>query len=315
MGGFAVAVVCALACPVRAGEGDKAAARAHYETGTRLYEVREYADALREYKAAYVAKPDPAFLFNIGQCYRKMKRSGEALDSFRQFLKKADPEDPNRAMVEARIRNIESGLIPKNDPFDDMDGAKPLPPSTQAKQDLAIQPDPLSAQTRPLTTAPALPSEREGQRQSTEPPLASQPAAPSTIQVQRSPADLASTPSLPYRDSGRGSEGWWLGRKWTWVATGVAAVFTVGAVSAGIAMQSKFDSLNSSCGSTSVKQQGCTRSDYDALDARRGAANVMWGLAGAAVVTAGVLFYLEGRSVTVAPLAGTTAGLVASVRY
>jgi tetratricopeptide (TPR) repeat protein len=111
-----------------AAENDKAVARAHYETATRLYEVREYADALREYKAAYVAKPDVAFLFNIGQCYRKMGKNTDALDFFQQFLKKALPDDPNRGLVEALVRNIESGAASDSDPFDSTPVASPPPP-------------------------------------------------------------------------------------------------------------------------------------------------------------------------------------------
>jgi tetratricopeptide (TPR) repeat protein len=90
-------------------EGDKAAARAHYETASRLYEVREYAEALKEFKSAYVSRPDPVFLFNIGQCLRKLDRNSEALDFFQQFLKKTAPDDRNRAAAEARIRDIETG--------------------------------------------------------------------------------------------------------------------------------------------------------------------------------------------------------------
>jgi hypothetical protein len=63
----------------QAGESDKVTAKAHYEKGTRLYEIREYDKALLEYKAAYLAQPDPAFLFNIGQCYRKLGQNQEAL--------------------------------------------------------------------------------------------------------------------------------------------------------------------------------------------------------------------------------------------
>jgi hypothetical protein len=42
---------------------------------------------------------------------------------------------------------------------------------------------------------------------------------------------------------------------------------------------------------------------------------VFWGLTAAAAVTTGVLFYFEGRPVTVAPVAGGTTGLVVAVRY
>jgi tetratricopeptide (TPR) repeat protein len=92
----------------KAGDSDKAVARAHYETATRLYEIREYDKALIEYKSAYLAQPDPAFLFNIGQCYRKLGQTAEALNFFQQYLKKATPDDPNRRQVEARIRDIEA---------------------------------------------------------------------------------------------------------------------------------------------------------------------------------------------------------------
>jgi hypothetical protein len=44
-------------------------------------------------------------------------------------------------------------------------------------------------------------------------------------------------------------------------------------------------------------------------------ANVFWALAGAAAVTTGVLFFVEGRAVSVAPMAGGTTGFVAAVRY
>ena len=141
----------ALASPARAGDGDKVAARAHYETATRQYEVHEYADALKEYKAAYIAKPDPAFLFNIGQCYRKMDKNAEALDFFQQFLKKSPPDDPNRALVEARIRNIEAGLNSNYDPFD-RSGVGQLPPSPVPQ----VQPAPVPQPTPPAASVQSL---------------------------------------------------------------------------------------------------------------------------------------------------------------
>jgi len=75
------AVVAVLAGPALGADGDKAAARAHFEAATRLYDIHEYAKALEEYKEAYLAKPDPAFLFNVGQCYRKLGKLDKALDA------------------------------------------------------------------------------------------------------------------------------------------------------------------------------------------------------------------------------------------
>jgi tetratricopeptide (TPR) repeat protein len=111
-----------------AADADKAAARAHYETGTRLFDVREYAEALKEFKAAYLAKPDPAFLFNIGQCNLKMGKNQEALDFFQQFLKKAPADDPNRGLVETRIRSIQAGLGTDSEPAESSGAAKPPAP-------------------------------------------------------------------------------------------------------------------------------------------------------------------------------------------
>ncbi len=70
-------------------------------------------------------------------------------------------------------------------------------------------------------------------------------------------------------------------------------------------MQSKFDSLNKSCGSAAAHDPpGCSESDIDAVLLRRNLANVSWGLAAAAAATAGVLFFVEGRSVSVTPMVG-----------
>ena len=106
----AALVVVALGVWVPAAKaGDRrATAKAHYETATRLYDIREYDKALREYKSAYLAQPDPAFLFNIGQCYRKLGQNQQALNFFQEYLKKASADDPNRRQVEARIRDIEA---------------------------------------------------------------------------------------------------------------------------------------------------------------------------------------------------------------
>jgi hypothetical protein len=41
----------------------------------------------------------------------------------------------------------------------------------------------------------------------------------------------------------------------------------------------------------------------------------MWALAGVSAVTAGILFFVEGHTVTVTPLAGQTVGFVGSLRY
>ncbi len=53
-------------------QDDIDAAKAHFSKGTRMYEVGDYGQALDEFKAAHLAKPDPAFLYNIAQCHRQL---------------------------------------------------------------------------------------------------------------------------------------------------------------------------------------------------------------------------------------------------
>jgi tetratricopeptide (TPR) repeat protein len=200
-----LAAFAALDTPALCAE-DKSAARVRYEKGTRLYEVREYTEALKEYKAAYVAKADPAFLFNIGQCLRKLDRNAEALDFFQQYLKKIPADHPNRAQVEARIRNIEAGLTAGADPFDQSDTVKAAAPP-------AVGANPLPA---PGPAAPPEPAQ-----QATAPNLLRLPNAPQSAGV-----DLAaSTPAAEGRSSTPIYGTWWF---WT----GVGAVVVAGAVTA-----------------------------------------------------------------------------------
>jgi hypothetical protein len=141
------------------------------------------------------------------------------------------------------------------------------------------------------------------------PPGVAEPVSPAepAVDVQ---ADNKPAPTPPKAQEGvRGR------RVWTWVAGGSAVVFAGTAVIFGVSMQSKFDSLNKSCGSASNSSTACTQSDIDSVLLRRNLANVSWGLAAAAAATAGVLFFVEGRSVSVAPMAGEATGFVARMAY
>ena len=99
-------------------------------------------------------------------------------------------------------------------------------------------------------------------------------------------------------------------------AAGAAVAFAGAGVGFGLAMRSKFDSLNKSCGSESgAVEPNCSQSDVDAVLLRRNLANVSWGLAAAAAVTTGVLFFVEGKPVAVAPMVGQATGVLAAMAY
>jgi hypothetical protein len=103
---------------------------------------------------------------------------------------------------------------------------------------------------------------------------------------------------------------------WTWIAAGAAGALALGALVVGLNAQAKFDELEDLCA------PGCPQSDTDSVKTRALASDVLWGTAAAAAVTAGILYFVEGRSkkkernVMVAPMiGGGRLGLGASMRY
>lgn len=148
--------------------------------------------------------------------------------------------------------------------------------------------------------------------------VALRPRAPADAS-SRTSSGIGKSPLMAVRQSRqsvRDDSGWLLGRTWTWVAAGSAVLLAGGATVAGLTMQSKFNALDARCGRSSGQTYtGCKSSDFATLDSWKTTANVLWGLSAAAAVTAGVLFYVEGRGVEVSPTAGQVIGFNASMRY
>jgi hypothetical protein len=90
-------------------QDDLGAAKAHYNKASRLYDVGEYRQALEEFKAAHVAKPDPAFLFNIAQCHRQLGELELAVVMYKRFLA-TSAKAANRSEVERRVAELEATL-------------------------------------------------------------------------------------------------------------------------------------------------------------------------------------------------------------
>ena len=94
---------------------DSSQARAHFSAGSRAYSLGEWTRAIDEYKKAYDASPDPAFLYNIGQAYRGAGDAKQALFFYRSYLRNA-PDAPNRAEVEERIAKLQADVDRANRP-------------------------------------------------------------------------------------------------------------------------------------------------------------------------------------------------------
>ena len=182
---------------------EKAKAREHYQKGNTHYDIKEFSEALTEFKNAYRIVQDPAFLYNIAQCYRKLGQDVEALDYYRNYIRRA-PNAPNRAEVDHRIQEIEReqeaksliGVPPTND-------TKAAPPNNKTGPITPITPPPVNGSATG--------------------------AAPPPLPTNNNPTAGNATPTIVAAPQATGSSAFYT-RWWFWTAVGAVVV---GAVVAG----------------------------------------------------------------------------------
>ena len=144
--------------PTFAAGGDTARvreARVHYEQAVANYNLDELAPALAEFREAYRLKPDPSFLFNIAQCYRKLGQVDAALDFYRKYLRSL-PNAPNRADVERIVADLHAHQASATAP----EAAPPTHPSLTAAPVTEAPVAPAPVVPAPVVLAPALPATR-----------------------------------------------------------------------------------------------------------------------------------------------------------
>jgi tetratricopeptide (TPR) repeat protein len=183
----------------RAAAAEDAAAKQAkvlYERGMKLYNLSEYQQALDAFKAAYLEKADPVFLFNIGQCYRRMGNHERAADAYRNYLRNYS-RAPNRADVEKFILDAEAAI------------------AENARR--ATQP-PIAVQAPHLEGVPVT-SEKEAAGTLQAPPPGAPAAAVQEVPAAALPAAPAEAPPAAKKKS----------RTWVWVTVGVAAAVVAGA--------------------------------------------------------------------------------------
>ena len=125
-----------LAGAARADSRTDARARKLFREAEVHFNLQEFEKALGLYKRAYKSKPLPGFLFNIGQCQRYLGQYEEALFSYRIFLLRV-PQPPNRAQVEALIKETEALLARKGA---GENPEPPKPPPRVAEPDKPVEP-------------------------------------------------------------------------------------------------------------------------------------------------------------------------------
>jgi hypothetical protein len=308
--------VAVSAAPPPAKAPDPAKAKELFNAGKKLYDQGKYGDAVVKFEEAYQARPHPVIFFNIGKCYELMGESGKgetgkALRAYRDYLR-AVPDASDKVAVGDSIANLERKLKDRGlqqvlvfaDPANakiEIDG-KDLGVSP-ASTELSPGPHKLVARAEGYTTVersftmsavrsqevtinlapvgsgtPAVadaPTKDEGLKQPgtsiTEPTTTGNNPPPESI-VARKP---------PPKSGGK--------RVFTWVAAGGAVV--AGGVGAGLGVMA---------GGASSELLGSqhSRQDADALKGKAESmalgANVAYGVAAAAAVTAVILFFVEG---------------------
>lgn len=84
----------------------QARADAAYAEGSSAYNAGDFTTAARKFEDAYAAVPDPAYLFNVGQAYRKSNDCVKAAASFREFVRFA-PTAPNITQAKELLEEME----------------------------------------------------------------------------------------------------------------------------------------------------------------------------------------------------------------
>ena len=185
--------------PSRAGDPRLDSARAHSQEGDAYYKLEKYANAIAEYEQAYLAKPDPSFLYNIAQCHRLMGQGPEAVKFYRRYIKDA-PNAPNRAVAEKHIRDLEEAS-PR--------GTQPTPPAAP----LAPPPAPSAASpTEPspvVTPLASTPTSASGSL--SPPPPTSTPVSTTPIVENGNPSSESESKPIYHK--------WWF-----WAGIGAAAI-------------------------------------------------------------------------------------------
>jgi tetratricopeptide (TPR) repeat protein len=116
-------LVSLLAATSARAEDDPATiqAKKHNTLAKKAFNLGLFKEAAEEYERAYRAKPVPAFLFNLAQCYKRMgevENLEKAIFYFESYIKN-EPFSPMREQIEKEIKTVKKELaeLKKPKPF------------------------------------------------------------------------------------------------------------------------------------------------------------------------------------------------------
>jgi hypothetical protein len=241
-----------MASPALGADSATEQARQHYEIGTQQYDLGHWDDAIREFEKAYELRPDPSFLYNLAQAYRRKGDAKRALDLYKNYLAKV-PKAPQRPEIEERINSLqklieEAALAKPARPAVEPTVTSPGPPASPA-----VEPAPAEASA---TSSPQVSPEPEAVAAASPvvPPAESSQAVPAVPATTTVSAPFVPKPRPAPRGHGLRTAGIVCGA----VGAGlfvVGAVFGVEALSLShkVASASQFNPKDDSAGLTFQK--------------------------------------------------------------
>jgi hypothetical protein len=289
-------------------------ARKHYQEAQKQFDMGMWDAAVVEFTKAYELRPDPNFLYNMAQAYRRGGNARRAIDLYKNFLIKV-PKSPQRAEVEERIQTLQRQLDEE-----DRESKRTTPPlhapivtpePTKGASDSLAPP----RETAPTTTADH-PTTADA-KAATSGPTDPVPAATDTPVVAGSgtPSTPAAAAISPEETTIKTLPAQGLGSRPLRIAGIVTGAAGLAGIVGGIIFSVRTKSLSDSVSNAA---------QFNSADARAGnqAATLQWVCyaAGGAAVVAGALLYWRGRArtgdttaVSLAPMVTPThAGLLAT---
>ncbi len=282
-----------------------AKAKELFSAAQKLYKAGRFAEAIVRFEEARAAKPHPIIYFNIARCHEQLGETGKALRAYRDYLRLSpgatdrDTVKESMAVLERRLKDTgvqqvlifaepesarvsidgkEVGLAPASaeliagahklvvtaEGFEPLERSFTVELTRFSEQTVSLQPlksKPVAAVDAPTQTA-------------VEPTVVSNGTASVDAAVKK--IDLVPAPKKQ--------------RVFTWVAAGTAVAAAGVGVGLGVASANASASLRNA--SAPLDGQTAQRLANDSVSLSTGA-NVTYALAGAALVTAVVLFFVE----------------------
>ncbi len=142
-----------------------------YEEGRRLYDLREWDQAIGKFKEAYRIRPDAKSLFNIAQAFRLKGDCVEAVNFYRTY-KRNFPQEKNIGKADKFISELEPcpkvGAVTPDPIKPDPKPTKPVGVPVKVTQPEPVQPEPVRPQPVSNPATPVQPrAERSGTTQRT----------------------------------------------------------------------------------------------------------------------------------------------------